>query len=392
MFVTNFPVESGSDIDRVVCILQDITDRKRSEESLRESEQRLRLATQAGRMYAYDWDVLKDVVVRSSEHVKILGLTEPLRFPHQQFVDTIHLDDRATFLAAIAGLTPEHPTSEVTYRALTSDGALVWLKSNGRGFFDGEGRLQRVIGMVADVTDVKEAEEALASMTGKLIEAQEQERARIARELHDDITQRLTLLAIEFERLQNTPSEFPSRVQELRRQLTEMLSDVQSLSHELHSSKLDYLGMAAAIKGFCTELAEKHGVSIDFKDENTPKHLPKEIALCLFRVAQQALHNALKYSGMRHFEVEVSGTAEKVQLVVRDAGAGFDVEETKRRGGLGLVSMQERVNMLRGQFSVESRPGEGTKIVASVPLIAQVGRSSEGSGWKGAKAHSAGLT
>jgi PAS domain S-box-containing protein len=185
--------------ERMLGISLDITQSKQAEQELRESEQRLRLATQAGRMYAYDWDVTKDVVVRSSEHVKILGLREPMHFPQQQFVDKIHPDDRPKFLAAIAGLTPENPTGQVTYRALASDGTLVWLKSNGCGFFDAEGRLLRVIGMVADVTDQKLAEEALSKMTRKLIAAQEQERARIGRELHDDINQRLALLAIQLE-------------------------------------------------------------------------------------------------------------------------------------------------------------------------------------------------
>src|SRR5262249_1056475 len=153
----------------------DITESKRAEQALRESEQRLRLATQVGRMYAYDWDVTTDVVVRSAELVKILGLRE--FSPHQEFVDKIHPDDRPRFLAAIAGLPPENATSEVTFRALAPDGTLVWLKSNGRAFFDAEGKMLRVIGMVADVSDTKRAEEGLAVMTRKLVEAQEQERA-----------------------------------------------------------------------------------------------------------------------------------------------------------------------------------------------------------------------
>jgi PAS domain S-box-containing protein len=161
----------NGDPERMLGISLDITQSKQAEEALRESEQRLRLATQAGRMYAYDWDVMKDVVVRSSEHVKILGLTEPLCFPQQQFVDKIHPDDRLNFLAAIAGLSPKNPTGEVTYRMPASDGTLVWLKSNGRGFFDAEGRLLRVIGMVADVTDQKRAEEALLEMN-RTLEAQ----------------------------------------------------------------------------------------------------------------------------------------------------------------------------------------------------------------------------
>ena len=162
--------------------------------------------------------------------------------PEQHFVDKIHPDDRPKFLATIARLTPENPTDEVTYRALASDGTIVWLKSNGRGFFDGEGKLLRVIGMVADVTDLKRAEEALAGMTRKLIEAQEQERARIGRELHDDINQRLAMLAVELDQLQENPSEIQRRVQELRKQLAEISDDVQALSHDLHSSKLEYLG------------------------------------------------------------------------------------------------------------------------------------------------------
>src|SRR5262249_3069356 len=156
---------------------------------------------QAGKMYAYDWDVTTNVVVRSPEHVKILGLTEPLRFTQQQFVDKIHPDDRPKFFAAIARLTPEDPTGEVIYRALASDGSLVWLKSNGRAFFDAEGNLLRVIGMVADVTDHKLAEAALADLSGRLIEAQEEESKRIAREIHDDYNQRLAMLAIDLERL-----------------------------------------------------------------------------------------------------------------------------------------------------------------------------------------------
>src|SRR5262249_62366946 len=119
------------------------------------------------------------------EHIKTLDPTEPL--VPKRFVDKILPDDRPKFLAAIAGLTPESPTAEVTYRALASDGTLVWLKSNGRGFFDAEGEMLRVIGMVADITDLKRAEESLAEMTRKLVQAQEQERARIGRELHDDI-------------------------------------------------------------------------------------------------------------------------------------------------------------------------------------------------------------
>jgi signal transduction histidine kinase len=146
---------------------------------------------------------------------------------------------------------------------------------------------------------------------------------------------------------------------------------VQSLSHQLHSSKLDYLGAVSAIKGFCNEFSKQHEVSIEFTDRNVSRHLSKDISLCLFRVTQEALHNAVKYSGTSDFSVQISGTADEIQLVVQDAGAGFDMEDAKKNRGLGLVSMQERVHLVSGSFSVESTLGRGTKILVAVPLVAE---------------------
>ena len=160
--------------------------------------------------------------------------------------------------------------------------------------------------------------------------------------------------------------------------------DVQSLSHQLHSSKLDYLGLTAAVKGFCRELAKQHKLNIDFKDHDVPTDLATDISLCLFRVAQEALHNAVKYSGTKQFKVQLEGTADQVQLVVSDAGAGFDVEEAKKDRGLGLVSMQERMNLVHGRFHIESKAGEGTIIIASVPLIAEDTRSASAASLEGA--------
>ncbi len=214
-------------------------------------------------------------------------------------------------------------------------------------------------------------EAALASMSRRLIEAQEQERTRIARELHDDIGQRLALLAVELQQLQQDPPNLPevrSRMGELQKQTAEIATDIQTLSHELHSAKLEYLGIAAAMRGFCQEFEEQTKVKIDFKSHDLPSPLSPDISLCLFRVLQEALHNSAKHSGVRHVEVGLWGTPDEIHLTVSDSGAGFDSEAAKEARGLGLISMEERLKLLKGTFSIESQPKRGTTIRARVPL------------------------
>src|SRR5215469_3616253 len=342
-------------------------------ESLRESEQRFRLAAQAGRMYSFDWDVITDEVVRSPEHVKVLGSTAPLRSTHRQFLPRIHADDRPRFNATLAGLTPEKPTAEVIYRVQSSDGGLVWLRSSGRGFFDSDGKLVRVIGMVADITDLKRAEEALSGMTRKLVEAQEQERARIARELHDDIGQRLALLAVTLTQLQESCSDVPNEVvnlmQDLQQQTAEISADVHSLSHELDSSGLEYLGPVGGFRSWCKEFGERQGMQIDFISSGVPNSMSSDIGLCLFRVLQEALHNAAKHSGVKRTEVQLLGDSGEIHLIVSDLGKGFDVAAGTNGRGLGLTSMQERVRLMNGVISFESKPMRGTKIHVRVPQV-----------------------
>ncbi len=353
-------------------IAVDVTESKQAEEALFESDQRFRLAAQAGNMYSFDWDVSADTVVRSPERAKVLGITEPLRVTHRQFVDTIHQDDRPRFLATIAALTTEKPSAEIIYRVIVSNGAFIWLRSSARAFFDSEGRMLRVVGMVADVTSLKRAEEALSGMSRKLIESQEQERDRIGRELHDDIGQRLSLLAFQLTQLHNDTLILPEvrgRMGECLKQTSEIATDIQSLSHELHSSNLKYLGVAAAIRNFCRELGEQQKVEIDFKAHDLPSPLPQDISLCLFRVLQEALHNSVKHSGVKHFEVRLWATSDEVQLTVRDSGMGFDREAAKERRGLGLISMEERLKLVKGALSIESQLKRGTTIHARVPIV-----------------------
>jgi len=229
---------------------------------------------------------------------------------------------------------------------------------------------QCALSVIADVTERKLAEEAMASFSSRLIEAQEAERTRIARELHDDINQRLAMVAV---RLQTTKQSLPGSEEEtnlsLERaaaEIRELGNDIQALSHRLHSSKLEYLGLEAAASGFCRELSERQNINIDFRCDGIPQDLSNEIALCLFRVLQEALQNAVKYSGVEAFEVFLMGASGSIELRVHDSGAGFDPASVNNGHGLGLTSMKERLRSVNGELSIESKPGHGTTIHARV--------------------------
>jgi len=179
-------------------------------------------------------------------------------------------------------------------------------------------------------------------------------------------------LAIKLEQLHlnspDVPPEVRTHTGELWKLSVDIATDIQSLSHELHSTKLQHLGIAAAIRGFCKEFGEQQNVEIDFQTHDLPSRLPPDTSLCFFRVLQEAINNSAKHSGVRHFEVRLWGASDEIHLTVSDSGAGFDIEGTKPTRGLGLISMEERLKALNGTFSIESQPKRGTTIHARVPF------------------------
>lgn len=218
-----------------------------------------------------------------------------------------------------------------------------------------------------DITQRKKMEEALSDLSRKAIESQEQERSRIGRELHDDISQRLALLAAELDQLSENPSELLDRLRQLRSEVSEISTDVQALSHDLHSSKLENLGVVAGIKSWCREFSERQRMEIEFSDE-VRSSVPFEVGLSIFRVIQEAFHNAQKHSGANRIEVHLVEDSGELHLTIKDSGKGFDPEMAKQSGGLGLTSMQERVRLMNGTIGIDSKPMHGTTLRVSVPL------------------------
>jgi signal transduction histidine kinase len=217
-----------------------------------------------------------------------------------------------------------------------------------------------------------QAQEALSSVSYRVIEAEEQERQRIAKDLHEGIGQRLTLLAIEIERLTtdfpNLTVDVASRMDALRQETLQVLNDVKVLAHELYSPRLEYLGIAAVMRSFCKDLGEQNGIEIDFRADGLPSLVPPDISLCLFRVLQEALHNAMKHSGVKHLNARLKAVSDEIHLTVNDNGVGFDLEAAREGRGLGLNRMQERLKLVKGTLSVDSQDNCGTTIHARVPL------------------------
>jgi signal transduction histidine kinase len=287
------------------------------------------------------------------------------------FENLIHVDDRAGVIKLVDYALRTGQPTEGEWRVVWPDGSVRWIAGRWRALMNESCKPVRMIGVNIDVTERKRAEEEVLQVNRKLIEAQEQERARIGRELHDDIGQRLGMLAIELQQLHESSLILPdvrSRMGELKKQISEIVTDIQSLSHELHSAKLQYLGIAAAMRGFCREFAEQQKVEIDFKAHDLPGPLSPDISLCLFRVLQEAVHNSAKHSGVRQFEARLWGASDEIHLTVKDSGAGFDREAAKESRGIGLISMEERLKVVKGTLSINSQPKRGTTIHACVPF------------------------
>jgi PAS domain S-box-containing protein len=356
----------------VLALLWQRARRREVERSLRESEERFRLVA----------DTAPALIWMSGSDRKCIFFNEGwLRFTGRSielelgdgWAEGVHAEDLQRCLETYTGAFDRREQFRMEYRLRRNDGEYRWVLDIGVPRLSDKGAFVGYIGSCIDFTDRKLAETALASVSRRMIEAQEQERTRIARELHDDVGQRLALFSINLAQLPQGPmdsAEIRSLAEGLRKQISDIANDIQGLSHRLHSSKLEYLGLATAMRGFCEEFGEQQKVEIDFETHDLPSPLSPEISLCLFRILQEALHNSAKYSGAQHFEVRSWGMPNEVHLTIRDSGCGFDIDRAKTGRGLGLISMDERVKILKGTLSIQSQLKRGTTVHAVVPLNA----------------------
>jgi signal transduction histidine kinase len=219
---------------------------------------------------------------------------------------------------------------------------------------------------------LQESRQELRALAARLINAEEEERKRISRELHDDLSQRLAMLALDTASLVLTPppsvEEIKEPLRNIKDRVVQMSESVRQIAHQLHPSILEDLGLNSALSELCDEFSKRTGIVATCEQETPPEAMPMEVASCLYRVAQEALHNVSKHARARRVRLTIRGSSEGVRLDIHDDGVGFDLKAGRRQHGIGIVSMKERVRLVQGKFSIYSRPGQGTEVTVFVPL------------------------
>jgi PAS domain S-box-containing protein len=349
----------------------DITESRRAEAQLIESEERFRNMADTApvmiwvsgtdKLCTYFNKRWLDFTGRSMEEELGNGWTE-----------NIHPDDYHLCLQTYDSAFERREPFTMEYRLRRADGQFRWIIDSGTPRLSATGKFLGYIGSCIDITERKTAEQALMDLSGQLIRAREDECARIARELHDDMSQTVALVSLELDQLsQNPPRSQATLCENLReiiKQIAELSTGIHRMSHDLHPSKLAHLGLVAALRSLCVELSERYGLKIEFTHSDVPANLPKDISLCLYRIVQESLNNVVRHSGAREAQVELRGAEQEIGLRISDSGSGFDVESARSKKGLGLISMRERLRLIGGTISIDSQISKGTKIVARVPL------------------------
>jgi PAS domain S-box-containing protein len=285
----------------------------------------------------------------------------------------------------LASLTPEVPLRTYEHEVILHDGSRGWQEWTDQALFDDDGNVVEVQSVGRDVTDrklteevlrrneaaLRESERDLRLLAGRLLSAHEDERSALARDLHDDLSQRLAALAIETAMIEgecrSAPDSAAKRLRDLRDRLADVASDVHHLARQLHPAILQDLGLAEAIRSECVRFSEREGVQVEFVGSDIAD-LPPAVAICLYRIVQEGLRNIAKHAKAEEAQVTLVRDDHSIVLSIRDSGVGFDATSARRAAGMGLASMRERAWLVHGDIVVRSEPGQGTAIEVRVPL------------------------
>jgi PAS domain S-box-containing protein len=377
---TPWPEDGGA-----VVTHSDVTQRVLAEQKLQESERHYRAMIENEVDIVTILDHAGNIKFESPAIRRILGYT-PEELVGKNVFEFIHPTDldevKQEFAKVLASQEPSRP---VEFRFRHRNSGYRAVESIARNLLANPG-VQGIIVNSRDITDRREAEaalrkheaalklsnERLRALSGRLLEAEDRERRRLSRELHDDLNQTLAALAVDMSALRSALSNAPSdqidaELQALQTRVVKLSENVRNLAYQLHPSILDDLGLAVALRSYCEEFSRREGISVEFVHRNLEHPVSPEAASCVYRVAQEGLRNVAKHSGAKHAFVSVLGTGKYLNLLIRDSGVGFVPGSATVRRGLGLTSMTERGRLLNGTFRVTSTPGQGTVLQLRVP-------------------------
>jgi signal transduction histidine kinase len=307
----------------------------------------------------------------SDEAYRILGIPRDGHPPTlTDLMNLVHPDDRAS----VSEATSEHGTHQdrggLEYRIIRPNGDVRHVHARCDEKPDEVGRPHHAFGTIQDITDRKRTEAQLEDLAGRLINTQEEERRRIGRELHDHVSQRLAVLAIMTDRLRadsSLPAPVQAALDAIYSEADEISTEVHTLSHQLHSSVIDQVGLVPALEALLTEHSGLHGIHVEFSRCAVSHDLSSDAALCLLRIAQESLGNVIRHSRASTVRVDLRDAGDGVLLSIEDDGMGFQPQATETSAGLGFISMRERLRLVRGTLRVQSIPSQGTRIEAWVP-------------------------
>ena len=343
---------------------------RRAHDQLRTSEEGMHLAATAAKLRFWVWDIPRDEV-RATESDWSSGnwhSAHPVHFDH--FIDVVHPDDRELLHQALRGALEGDGQYETEYRVMSPDSTVHWIAARGRIEFDQNGKPRQLRAISIDISERRHAEDEAHDLNGRLITAHEDERARLAHALHDDVTQRLALLAIDAGSKEKGLGDTIAgqAMRSIRRDLVQLSEDVHALSYALHPAILEDLGLIEALKAECARFGAVEGISTSFRATDDIDEPIRALSLCLYRVAQEALRNVARHSRASSVEVELRAVGGELELAVQDNGVGFDPTRKQARPSLGLAGMKQRLSLVDGELLIDRSPGGGTSIVARAPL------------------------
>ncbi len=383
-------------VGAIVALSVLLTRSLRAQRALRASEARVRLV--ADRAPVMIWTARPDTTLDFLNHtcVEFTGRTLE-QLLNEGWLDSVHPEDLDRCLNTYGPAFEARQPFFMEYRVRHADGGYRWLMATGVPKYGADGSFAGYIGCDVDITERRIAEDRtresrvaleqshreIQHLAGRLIEAQDTERARIARDLHDDVSQQLAGVSIAFSGLKQRLGEYGVS-EELRQELVDLQQqtltlsrNVRQLSHDLHPTVLRHLGLERALTSYCGELQRSHGVVMRCHADGDFASVAPEAGLCLYRIAQEALRNVVAHAGASRAEVRLCRRDDNAELTITDDGRGFDVHDPERHNGLGLVSITERAKLSGGSISIETGLNQGTRVQAVIPVNARLKTSAD---------------